>query len=206
VALAFFWALGLTVFYQFFTRYVLNNSASWTEEIARYLLIAAVFTGATIGVAKNNHIQVDFFFRFMPDWMARAMGTVVDVMRIAFFAAATFLTGKTGEGAAIANVPQAFLAEFLFTFALAYVVLNVATAKANAGNSFYGLAIGMTVMTGAFAVGHISGGAFNPAVAVGVAIMKLTAPAGIWLHIVADLLGGAAAALAFKALSKADAS
>ena len=55
VALLFFWALGLTVFYQFFTRYVLNDSASWTEEIARYLLIATVFTGAAIGVAKNNH-------------------------------------------------------------------------------------------------------------------------------------------------------
>jgi len=96
-ALAFFWLLGLTVFYQFFTRYALNNSASWTEEIARYLLIATVFTGATIGVAKNNHIQVDFFYRFMPDWLGRAMGLVVDALRIAFFAAATFLTGQMME-------------------------------------------------------------------------------------------------------------
>jgi TRAP-type C4-dicarboxylate transport system permease small subunit len=94
VALAFFWMLGATVFYQFITRYVMNNSASWTEEIARYMLIATVFTGATIGVAKNNHIQVDFFYRFMPDWLGRVMGTLVDVMRIAFFAAATFLTGQ----------------------------------------------------------------------------------------------------------------
>ena len=93
-ALAFFWALGLTVFYQFFTRYVLNDSASWTEEIARYLLIATVFTGATIGVAKNNHIHVDFFYRFMPAAVSRIMGLVVDVVRIAFFAAATFLTGQ----------------------------------------------------------------------------------------------------------------
>ncbi|MEY4734320.1 MAG: hypothetical protein RLZZ464_2386 [Pseudomonadota bacterium] len=97
VALAFFWMLGATVFYQFITRYVMNNSASWTEEIARYLLIATVFTGATIGVAKNNHIQVDFFYRFMPEWMGRAMGTVVDVMRIAFFAAATVLTAQMME-------------------------------------------------------------------------------------------------------------
>ena len=94
VALTFFWMLGATVFYQFITRYVMNNSASWTEEIARYMLIATVFTGATIGVAKNNHIQVDFFYRFMPDWLSRAMGTLVDVMRIAFFAAATVLTGQ----------------------------------------------------------------------------------------------------------------
>ncbi len=97
VALAFFWMLGATVFYQFITRYVMNNSASWTEEIARYMLIATVFTGATIGVAKNNHIQVDFFYRFMPEWMGRAMGTVVDVMRIAFFATATVLTGQMME-------------------------------------------------------------------------------------------------------------
>ena len=94
VALAFFWALGATVFYQFITRYVMNNSASWTEEIARYLLIATVFTGAAIGVAKNNHIQVDFFYRFMPGWLSRLIGTVVDVMRIAFFAAAAMLTGQ----------------------------------------------------------------------------------------------------------------
>jgi TRAP-type transport system small permease protein len=94
VALAFFWGLGATVFYQFITRYVMNNSASWTEEIARYLLIATVFTGAAIGVAKNNHIQVDFFYRFMPGWLSRLIATVVDVMRIAFFAAAAMLTGQ----------------------------------------------------------------------------------------------------------------
>ena len=94
VALGFFWLLGLTVFYQFFTRYALNDSASWTEEIARYLLIATVFTGATIGVAKNNHIHVDFFYRYMPPWMARAMSTLVDLLRVGFFGAATFLTAQ----------------------------------------------------------------------------------------------------------------
>ena len=93
VALGFFWVLGLTVFYQFFTRYVLNNSAAWTEEIARYLLIATVFTGAAIGVVKNNHIQVDFFYRFMPKKLARSTATLVDVMRIGFFAAAAVLCG-----------------------------------------------------------------------------------------------------------------
>jgi TRAP-type C4-dicarboxylate transport system permease small subunit len=91
-ALAFFWALGLTVFYQFFTRYVMNNSAAWTEEIARYLLISTVFVGAAIGVAKNNHIQVDFFYRFMPPWLGRTMALLTDVLRIAFLGAATVLT------------------------------------------------------------------------------------------------------------------
>ena len=92
VALGFFWVLGLTVFYQFFTRYVMNDSAAWTEEIARYLLIAVVFTGATIGVVKNNHIQVDFFYKFMPALVARAMATIVDVLRVGFFVAAAILT------------------------------------------------------------------------------------------------------------------
>lgn len=92
VALGFFWVLGAVVVYQFVTRYVLNDSAAWTEEIARYLLIATVFTGATIGVIKNNHIQVDFFYRYMPPRMARVMATAVDVLRIAFFGAAVVLT------------------------------------------------------------------------------------------------------------------
>ena len=92
VALGFFWALGAVVFYQFFTRYVMNDSAAWTEEIARYLLIATVFTGAVIGVIKNNHIQVDLFYRYMPRRMARGLATLTDVLRIAFFAAATVLT------------------------------------------------------------------------------------------------------------------
>lgn len=92
VALGFFWVLGVTVFYQFFTRYVLNDSAAWTEEIARYLLIATVFIGAVIGVVKNNHIQVDFFYKFMPKPMARVMSSTVDWVRAAFFACAVVLT------------------------------------------------------------------------------------------------------------------
>jgi len=97
-----------------------------------------------------------------------------------------------------------FAAEFLFTFALAYVVLNVATAKATSGNSYFGLAIGFTVLAGAFAVGHISGAAFNPAVAVGASIMGLLPWSNIWLYVAADLLGGAAAALVFKGLNPED--
>jgi TRAP-type C4-dicarboxylate transport system permease small subunit len=91
-ALIFFWALGLTVFYQFFTRYLLNDSAAWTEEIARYLLISTVFTGAAIGVAKNNHIQVDFFYRFLPAGAGRLLALLVDSLRIGFFGAAVVMT------------------------------------------------------------------------------------------------------------------
>jgi aquaporin Z len=90
------------------------------------------------------------------------------------------------------------LVEFLFTFALAYVVLNVATAKGTEGNSFYGLAIGFTLATGAFAAGSISGGAFNPAVAIGASLMGLFSWSHIWVYLLANLLGGAAAAAAFR--------
>jgi aquaporin Z len=96
------------------------------------------------------------------------------------------------------------LAEFLGTFALAFVVLNVATAKANSNNSFYGLAIGFTVVSAAFALGNYSGGAFNPAVAVGITAMGLNAVANIWIHLVADFAGGAVAALMFRAVSPDD--
>jgi len=92
LALGFFWILGVTVFYQFITRYVFNDSAAWTEEISRYLLIATVFVGAVIGVAKNNHIQVDFFYRYMPPKMARVFSVGVDLFRLVFFAYAAWLT------------------------------------------------------------------------------------------------------------------
>jgi aquaporin Z len=95
----------------------------------------------------------------------------------------------------------ALLAEFLFTFALVYVVLNTATAKGASGNSFYGLAIGFTVLVGAFSVGNISGGAFNPAVAVGISVMGLSSWSNIWIYLLADFVGGAVAAAAFKAVN-----
>jgi TRAP-type C4-dicarboxylate transport system permease small subunit len=94
VSLAIFWALGATVFYQFITRYVMNDSAAWTEEVARYMLIGVVFVGAAIGVAKNNQIQVDFFYRHMPAAMGRWLSRGVDVLRIGFFAAAVVMTAQ----------------------------------------------------------------------------------------------------------------
>lgn len=107
------------------------------------------------------------------------------------------------EAGVISPIPS-LLAEFLFTFALCYVVLNVATSKNTDGNSFYGLAIGFTVLVGAYAVGSISGGAFNPAVAVGIITMGLMDISSIWIYLVANFLGGIAAAVAFNALNPDD--
>jgi len=87
-----FWVLALVIFYQFFTRYALNDSASWTEEIARYLLIGTAFVGAAVNVRKNNHIQVDFLYRLVPPGVTRPLSTLVDAIRILFFGYCVWLT------------------------------------------------------------------------------------------------------------------
>jgi aquaporin Z len=115
-----------------------------------------------------------------------------------------YLKAGIAVSAMTPNVGHALVAEFLFTFALVYVVLNTATAKGTLDNSFYGLAIGFTVMTGAFAVGNISGGAFNPAVAVGISIMGLSAWGNIWIFLVANFGGGLVAGLVFKIINPTD--
>jgi len=99
---------------------------------------------------------------------------------------------------------KAVVAELFATFALAYVVLNVATAKGNTGNSFYGLAIGFTVLTMAYSVGSISKGAFNPAVAIGISVMKYVAWDNIWVYLVGCFGGATLAALVFNLINKED--
>jgi len=108
----------------------------------------------------------------------------------------TILSGHTEAAAAVV--------ELLITFALCYVVLNVATSKDQPGNQFFGLAIGFTVAAGAFAVGGISGGLFNPAVTLGGATAGLFAWSTIWVYLVVQLGAGVAAALAFRALNPGD--
>jgi TRAP-type C4-dicarboxylate transport system permease small subunit len=123
-AFTIFWILGLVIFYQFFTRYALNDSASWTEEIARYLLICTAFVGAAINVRKNNHIQVDFFYRLLPRSVTRPMSTFVDVVRILFLGYCVWLTIalilKIGtQRMAVVDLPIGILYGFVvFGFAL----------------------------------------------------------------------------------------
>jgi TRAP-type transport system small permease protein len=90
--LAVFWILAFVVFYQVFTRYVMNDAAGWTEEIARYLLIAVTFLGGAMAVRRSTHIQVDFVYRFVPRVAGRAMSTFVDAVRAVFFGYAVWLT------------------------------------------------------------------------------------------------------------------
>ena len=128
----------------------------------------------------------------IPYWVAQFAAAFVASWCIHYFkpfgSAAPFAIG----------VNAALLAELLCTFALAWVVLNVATAKGTANNSFYGLAIGMTVMTGAYAVGGVSGGAFNPAVALGLVLMGLQTWGNLWVFLVANFGGAAVAAITYK--------
>ena len=91
VAFAMFWVLAGVVFLQFFSRYVMNDSIGWTEEIARYLLIGVAFTGAVIAVRKDTHIIVEFFYRYLPRGGRRVLAGAVDIGKVAFFAASTWI-------------------------------------------------------------------------------------------------------------------
>jgi aquaporin Z len=133
-------------------------------------------------------------------WIAQFVGGVL----AALIARGVVPRGHVTAMSLSGHVGAAFVVELLFTFALCWVVLNVATSRDHPVNSFYGLAIGFTVMTGAVAVGAISGGAFNPAVAVGASTMGLFAWSNLWLYLVAEVVAGIVAGLAFRAINPAD--
>ncbi len=147
----------------------------------------------TLGVLIRGKVQAADVVPYM---IAQCVGAAV---------AALLVTKILRAGAPVTPISPhlgpALLAEFLFTFALVYVVLNAATAEGTSGNSFYGLAIGMTVMTGAFAVGDISGGAFNPAVALGISVMGISAWANIWVYLLADFAAAIVAAVIFQMIN-----
>jgi aquaporin Z len=128
----------------------------------------------------------------LPYWAAQVFGGVVAAL------VTLYLKNDPTVSPTDLKVMPALIAELLGTFALAYVVLNTATAKGTAGNSNYGLAIGFTVTTMAFALGGVSGGAFNPAVATGITVMHLAKVSSLWIYLLANLAGGALAAITFN--------
>jgi aquaporin Z len=137
----------------------------------------------------------------IPYWIVQAVaGIAAGALARALVNPATVrtltLSGHTEAAAAVVEV--------LITFALCYVVLNVATSKDQKNNGFFGLAIGFTVAAGAFAVGGISGGVFNPAVALGGATAGLFAWSTIWVYVLVELAAGVVAGLAFLALNPGD--
>jgi aquaporin Z len=169
-------------------------------------LMVMIYAGGHVsGGHYNPAVTLGVFLRgkmpaadVIPYWVAQILGAAVAAF------VTTYVNGAPTNPPASPDVVKALLVEFLFAFALVYVVLNAATSKDTAGNSFYGLAIGFTVLTGAFAVGPVSGGAFNPAVAIGATLMGLLGWPSIWIYLVANLLGGAAAAAVFRAFNPTD--
>jgi aquaporin Z len=186
---------------------VIGNSAGALAPLAiGSALMVMIFAGGHIsGGHFNPAVTLGVWLRgkcaakdVAPYMAFQFFGAVLAALAVKFLKSGVSVTPLQP-----ATLP-ALVAEFLFTFALVYVVLNTATAKATSGNSFYGLAIGFTVLVGAFSVGNISGGAFNPAVAVGISIMGLSSWPNIWIYLVANFAGGALAAGTFRVLSPID--
>ena len=169
-------------------------------------LMVMIFAGGHVsGGHYNPAVTLAVFLRgrlpaadIIPYWIAQVAGAAAAALLV------LFMKGNPEVVPMQPDVTRALVAEFLYTFALCYVVLNVATAKGTSGNPTYGLAIGFTVLAGAYAVGGVSGGAFNPAVAVGITMMGLASMVNLWIYFVANLAGGAAAALIFKAMHPLD--
>ncbi len=147
----------------------------------------------TLGVLLRGKIEGGEAVRYM---IYQVAGALLAALISYWMVAGTFAPAPSG------GILPALIAEFLFTFALVLVVLNTATADETEGNSYFGLAIGFTVMAGAFAVGGISGAAFNPAVGVGAIVVDAVVGNGsfadIWLYLIGPFAGGALAAVVFK--------
>ena len=182
---------------------VLEPSAGPLAPLAiGFVLMIMVYMGGHVsGGHFNPAVTLGVFLRGKAT--SRELGGYALAQILGAVAAAIsvlYLKGEiTSAVTALATGPALF-AEFLFTFALVFVVLNVATSPGTEGNSYFGFAIGGTVLVGAYAVGPISGAAFNPAVAIGAVLMGLARAADLWIFLVANLAGGTAAALVFNGL------
>jgi len=187
------------------------GGASVPELAIGSILMVMIFAGGHVsGAHYNPAVTLAVTMRglcTLTDAIPYVVAQVLGAVLAALIAGFLLPHDKTATMSALdlsKKIPQALIAEMLYTFALAYVVLNVATAKGTANNPFYGLAIGFTVLAGAFAVGSISGGAFNPAVAVGISVMGMTAWSNIWIYLAGDLIGAAGAAIVFKVINPDD--
>jgi aquaporin Z len=188
---------------------VVAGSAAAPIAIGAVLMVMVYMGGHVSGAHYNPAVTIAVHLRG-----SLPAGDVVPYIAAQLFGAwvaagvVQLLTGDTfapAPGAAYGSI-EALIGEVLITFALVLVILHVATAKATQGNSYYGLAIGFTVLTGAYSVGPVSGGAFNPAVGIGPIIVDSLAGTGgfgnVWIYIVGPVLGGLAAVPVFKLQTK----
>lgn len=188
---------------------VMSGSALAPLAIGAVLMVLVYAGGHISGAHYNPAVTLGVLLRgkmpsgdVLPYWAAQLVGAFIAAWLARFVAnpgAAGLLRLNTGH-----EIVAALLAEFIFTFALVYVVLNVATSKDQPNNHFFGLAIGFTVAAGAAAVGRFSGGVFNPAVAFGAMLMGLINWSDFWIYLIANLLGGAVAAIVFRYLNPDD--
>jgi aquaporin Z len=171
-------------------------------------LIAMVYAGAHIsGAHYNPAVSIAAAVRGRLD-VADLAGYIVAQLAGGVVAAVLswwFFENAAGGAYENNEIVKVFVVEALFTFALGWVMLNVATSRNQEDNHFYGLAIGFTVAAGVVAVGDISGAMFNPAVALGLSVAKLSAWSNLWIYLASQVVGGVAAALAFKAINPDDA-
>ncbi len=188
---------------------VMSGSPLAPLAIGASLMVLIYAGGHISGAHYNPAVTLGVFLRgklprsdVAPYWIAQLVGAFL----AAWLAKFTIHPGPLHTLSTVGAhaVFSAMFAEFFFTFALVYVVLNVATSKDQPGNQFFGLAIGFTVMVGAFAVGNVSGAAFNPAVAFGAMLMGLLNWGNFYIYLIATLLGGAVAAFAFRYLNPDD--
>jgi TRAP-type C4-dicarboxylate transport system permease small subunit len=136
VTFALFWVMALAVFLQFFTRYVLNDSFAWTEEIATYCLVVIVFIGSAMCVRLNRHIQVDLLYRFLPRAPARALATAIDLIRTVFVAYMaylvwTFMDIISGEEMTTIRVPKNLFYACVFVGFILMFVRSIQVAVEN---------------------------------------------------------------------------
>jgi aquaporin Z len=184
-----------------------EGAALAAVAIGTALMVMVYATGHISGGHLNPAVSLAAFVRgrltvgdLLPYWVAQVVGALLAALVGMWLVDIPQAAALSGSG-----ILKAFVAELLFTFALAFVVLNVATSKDHPNNHFYGLAIGFTVLAGAVAVGPISGAALNPAVAIGMSLSGLAAWASLWVYLVACLLGGALAGAVFRLLNPDDA-
>lgn len=181
-----------------------NSGSELTPLAIGFVLMVLVYaTGHISGAHLNPAVSFGAWIRGAIDLQSLIGYVAAQLVGAGLAGALSFAVWPLGEPAKIEAGP-AFLVEALWTFVLVYVVLNVATSKDHPNNSFYGLAIGSTVFVGAVAVGGISGGGFNPAIALGLAIAGQFAWGSYWLYLIAPLVGAAVAALAFRLLNSDD--
>jgi aquaporin Z len=195
-----------TFFLVFTVGIVVRGAAPFAPFAIGSILMVMIFSGGHVsGGHFNPAVTLAAFLRgrcdkkdVLPYWIAQFIAAVVAGLLV------DFLMHGRPSGAANRPTAESFIVEFLFTFALCWVVLNVATSKNTMGNSFYGLAIGFTVLVGAITVGGISGGAFNPAVGLGVLTMGIESAKQFVVYLVSEFAGAAVAAIAYRSINGMD--